>query len=165
MVGREGLEFRVTKYDPAFRNSGGAYSRDDWTSIDDIGRPFSGVILTEAEYRRAEDAYVAAAVAFMREAGVPSLAVAGLENHADAPLPFSDGVILGLDDAAAVVRLVLREELWCRLEGPGAFIHLGYDFYMYIGIPRACPEVEQLARRLGLFVEPFQSPHVEGRRI
>jgi hypothetical protein len=85
------FEFRVTKYDPAHRDARGAYTRDEWTAVSDIGRAFGGVVLTEPEYRRVEDAYVTAAVAFLREAEVPSLAVAGLENHAAVPLPFAEG--------------------------------------------------------------------------
>src|SRR5262245_6416722 len=88
------FEYRVTKYDPAFRDSTGAYVRDEWTSFSDIGRAFSGVVLTEADYQRAEDAYVTAAVAFLREAGVASVTVAGLEHHAEIPLPWGEGAVL-----------------------------------------------------------------------
>ena len=89
--GRRVFEFRVTKYDPVHRDRSGAYTRDEWISVGDIGQAFNGVVLTEVEYQRIEDAYVAAAVAFLREAGVPSLVVAGLENHASIPLPFAEG--------------------------------------------------------------------------
>jgi hypothetical protein len=153
------FELRVTKYDPAHRDRRGAYTRDEWTSVSDIGRPFAGVVLTEAEYARVEDAYATAAVALLREAGVQSLTVAGLENCAADSLPFAEGAQLGLSEVDEVVRRVLREEFWCRLEGAGAFVHLGYDFYMYVGIPRPCPKAEDLARGLGLFVEPFRSPY------
>jgi hypothetical protein len=156
------VEFRVTKYDPAHRNRSGAYTREEWTAVSDIGRSFGGVVLTEAEYQRVEDAYATAAIAFMRDAGVPSLMVAGLENHSGLPLPFGNGTALSLTDAAEIVRRVLREEFWCRLEGAGAFIHLGWDYYMYVGASRPCPGAAALARQLGLFVEPFRSPyHVE----
>ena len=100
--------FRVTKYDPAHRDRCGAYTRDDWISAGDIGRTFAGVVLTEAEYRRVENAYATAAVAFLREAGVPSLAVAGLENHATVPLPFAEGSPLGPGEVDGVVQRVLR---------------------------------------------------------
>jgi hypothetical protein len=163
MGGAAVFEFRVTKYDPVHRDLGGAYTRDDWTSFADVGQEFSGVVLTDAEYRRVEDDYVAAAVAFMQEAGVPSLEVVGLENHAGAPLPFADGSPLGLSEVGEVVRQVLREEFWCRLEGAGAFVHFGWDYYMYVGVPRACPEAAALAGQLGLFVEPIQSPYSEAR--
>jgi hypothetical protein len=157
------FKFRVTKYDPAHRDTGGAYTRDEWTAVSDIGRAFSGVVLTETEYQRVEDAYAAASVAFMQEAGVSSLTVAGLENYTELPLPFSDGSALGLGDAGLVIRRVLREEFWCRLEAASGFIHVGWDYYMYVAVSRACPGAEALARQLGLFVEPFQSPYSEGR--
>jgi hypothetical protein len=155
------FEFRVTKYDPACRDARGTYTRDEWTSVSDIGRAFSGVFLTAGDYQRVEDAYVTVAVAFLREAGVTSLAVDGLENHGDVPLPFTEGVALGLSDAGAVIRRVLREELWCRLKADGGFVHLGYDYSMYVGVQRPCPVAEALARQLGLFVEPFVSPYGE----
>ena len=69
-----------------------------------------------------------------------------------------------MTEIGEVVRRVLREEFWCRLEGAGAFIHVGYDYYMYVGIPQACPSAEALASQLGLFVEPFRSPYGEQRQ-
>jgi hypothetical protein len=153
------FEFRVTKYDPAHRDRRGAYTRDEWISDGDIGRAFGGVVLTEAEYRRVEDAYVTAAVAFLREAGVEMLSVAGLENHAAVPLLFAEGSPLGLVEIGDVVRRMVRGEFWCRLEGAGAFVHVDYDYYMYVGVPVACPGAVALARRLGLFPESFLSPY------
>ncbi|OAI50708.1 hypothetical protein AYO44_05415 [Planctomycetaceae bacterium SCGC AG-212-F19] len=153
------FEYRVTKYDAAHRDAQGAYTREEWTAVSDIGRDFAGVVLTESEYQRVEDAYVAAALAFLREAGIQSLNVAGLENHAGLPLSFSEGAILSLSDAASVIRRVLRKEFWCRLEETGAFVHIGYDYYMYVGVARPCPNAQALARQSGLFVEPFRSPY------
>jgi hypothetical protein len=153
------FEYRVTKYDPANRDAQGAYTREEWTAVSDIGHAFAGVVLTEPEYQRVEDAYVVAALAFLRESGVRSLIIAGLENHAESPLPYSDGAVLSLSEAATVIRQVLREKCWCRLEEAGAFLHIGYDYYMYVGVACPCPNAETLARQLGLFVEPFQSPY------
>lgn len=155
------FEFRVTKYDSAHRDRCGAYTRDEWTSFDDIGRAFGGVVLTEPEYQRVEDAYVTAAVAFFREAGIEALSVAGLENYPGLPLAFADGSSLGLVEVGGVLRRLLREEFWCRLECARAFVHVGYDYYMYIGVPVACPGAIALARQLGLFPESFQSPYRE----
>lgn len=162
----EGLrvfEFRVTKYDPAHRDHRGAYTRDEWIAASDIGQVFAGVVLSEAEYRSVEDAYVTAAVTFLREAGVLSLTVAGLENHAGVHLPFAEGASLGLAQIGEVVRQLLRAEFWCRLESARAFVHVGYDYYMYVGVPVACPGAVALARQLGLFPEPFESPYREQR--
>ncbi len=155
------IELRVTKYDPGLRDGRGAYTRDEWTSASDIGHAFAGVALTEVEYQRVEDAYVAAALAFMREADVSSFVVAGLENSTAAPLSFADGSALGSIEAGAVIRQLLREKYWCRLESRTAFVHVGRDFYMYIGVSRPCPLAEALARQLGLFVERCRSPYRE----
>ena len=157
------FEYRVTKYDPAHRDGRGTYTRDEWTSVSDIGRTFSHGILTETEYQRVEHAYSTTAVAFMREAGVYSLTVAGLENHGAAPLPFSEGSTLGLSEVSDVVPQLLQEEFWCRLEGASAFVHVGYDYYMYVGVPVECLGAVVLAQQLGLFTEPFRSPYRKPR--
>jgi hypothetical protein len=73
-------EYRVTKYNPAFRDQRGAYTKVEWTMFRKIGQTFSGVVLTSAEYERVEDAYIQAALSFLRESGLPSMRVAGLEN-------------------------------------------------------------------------------------
>ena len=155
------LEFRVTKYNPAHRNGQGAYERNEWTAASDIGQAFGGVVLTEPEYQRVEDAYITAAVAFLREAGIEALSVAGLENSAGLPLAIADGSSLRLVEVGEVLRRLLREEFWCRLECARAFVHVGYDYYMYIGVPVACSGAIALARQLGLFPESFQSPYRE----
>jgi hypothetical protein len=152
------FEYRVTKYDPARRDARGAYTGEDWTSFDDIGRTFAGAELTPGDYQRVEDAYVSVALAFLREAGVKALSVEGLEAR-ESPPPVAAGISLSLSEAAQVIRRVLREELWCRLEGQSAFIHFGYDYYMYVGAPRPYPEAETLARRAGLYVEALRSPY------
>lgn len=155
------FEFRVTKYDPGHRDGHGVYTQDEWTSVGDVGKQFAGVLLTESEYRRVEDAYATAAVAFLEEAGLQSLAIAGLENHSDVELPFTEGSELGLVDVGEVVRQMLREKFWCRLEGAEGFVHVGYDYYMYIGVPVVCPKAAALARQLGLFVERVKSPYTK----
>jgi hypothetical protein len=58
-----------------------------------------------------------------------------------------------------VLRALLREEYWCKLESDSAYIHVGYDYYMYVGVPAECREAVAEATRLGLFVEPMQSPY------
>jgi len=158
------FQFRVTKYDPAHRDDRGAHTRDEWTSFNDIGQTIGGVVLIEAEYQRVEDAHVTAALAFLREAGVPSLAVTGLENKVAVPLPFAEGSSLALAQVGDVLRRVMRGEFWCRLEAAEAFVHIGYDYYMYIGVPVACPDAAALARQIGLFVESFRSPYHEQRQ-
>ena len=57
-------QYRVTKYNPAFRDQSGAYTKDEWTFFGQIGRTFSGVPFTFDEYERVEQAYVQTALSF-----------------------------------------------------------------------------------------------------
>jgi len=152
------IEYRITKYDPALRDASGAYTGDDWTSISDIGKSFAGVVLTEAEYLRVEHAYISATLAFLDEAGIPSLTVDELENPANLVLPVAEGSVVNLKQLAEVIRLILREKFWCRLEAAAGFLHFGYDYYLYLGVPHRCPAAERTAAELGLYVEVFDQP-------
>jgi len=58
-----------------------------------------------------------------------------------------------------VIRLVLREKFWCRLEGPAGFLHFGWDYYWYAGVPCLCPASHELAKELRVFVEQSPSPY------
>lgn len=54
---------------------------------------------------------------------------------------------------------VLREQFWCRLEGPSSFVHIGCDCYMYVGVSKPCNRSLELSTKLGLFAEPMSSPY------
>ena len=153
------IEYRVTKYDPSHRNFHGTYTRTEWTSFSDIGRVSNGSTLSEAEYLQVEKCYVVSALEFLYESGVSSLAGRELENQRGEPLNFGEGSNLSLEQLTTVLPRVLREEFWCKFEGPDAFIHIGYDYYMYVGTPAHCPKAQRVANKISLFVELFQSPY------
>ena len=108
-----------------------------------------------------EDTYVSAALAFLKEAGLISLNVEGLENTYGRPIACHEGDVLALEEIGDVMGRVLREEFWCRLQNAAGFVHFGRDYYMYIGVPHPCPIAEVLALNLGLFVEEFHSTYSE----
>ena len=153
------FEFRVTKYDPRFRAADGSYARDEWTSVSDIGRTYGGVLVTREEYERTESSYLAAARAFLEEAAVQVVSIRGLEDPNTRYPQFCDGAAVPVEEIDSLLSLMLREELWCRLEAKDAFVHIGYDYYMYVGVPIPCPFAERRAASLALFVEPFGSPY------
>jgi len=157
-------EYRVSKYNPAFRDQSGAYTKVEWTFFRQIGQTFSGVLLTSDEYERVEEAYIQTALSFLRESGLLSMRVAGLENPRTQPLDFQNDSVLPLDRIGEIIRRILREEFWCRLERSEGFIHFGWDYYMYVGVPHPCPTAEARAAELGLYVEEFASPIRESVR-
>jgi hypothetical protein len=159
-------QYRVTKYDPSLRNGNGAFTKDEWTSHSDIERVFNGVALSEAEYLSVEAAYLFAVEAFLHEAKVEMLQLRGLENNAARKLPkyIQPQAMLTVPQCVEFARIALREVAWGKLVAPGrAYVHFGYDYYMYFGLPSQCLNSISAVQSRGLFVEPFRSPYLRKR--
>jgi hypothetical protein len=150
--------FRVTKYDPSLRDERGMW--DDWTSIRDIGKTFSGRRLTLTDYLDVEAKHLAVLASFIEEARIEVLQALGVENTEDRQ-ELTEGQRLSPVEAIEVVRAMLRMRVWCRLEARDAFyIHVGDDFYLYVGSNEPSERSVDLAKRLGLFVDrDFPSPY------
>jgi hypothetical protein len=153
-------QYRITKYNPQFRDSTGAFLKHEWTSISDIGSSFAGVILKKEDYLAVESAYVESVMEFITEDQITALHAVGVENHGNAISP-NEGQIIPTCDLPEIIRSVLREEFWCRLEVEDRFIHFGYDYYIYIGVHNRCEASIQSAHAKRLFVESFTSPYLE----
>jgi hypothetical protein len=155
-------KYRITKYNPANRTDAGAYLLDDWISYSDIGKAFAGRRLTRKQYLQIENSYLFAIDSFLRESGVKELFVSQLENKWNylCDFPLYDGVSLNLEQINTFSRAALREQVWAKLIFPRrAYVHFGYDYYLYVGVARKCPvSIAQTTER-GLFVESFTSPH------
>jgi hypothetical protein len=169
--------WRISKYDPAFRDQNGIYQRDEWTSASDIGRAFAGETLDLRTYLATEAAYVASVREFMADANLTALRVAWLEpprlvevlrNHGfpDAAdleqlaADFRDGLEVSGARLDQVLRLNLRNVLWCWLEEAGRFVvEAGHEYYLHLGT--AAPSQRAISRthELGLFVEEWSDPH------
>ena len=153
-------EYRITKYDPQYRDDSGVFTKPEWTMFSDIGETIGGHVVSESEYERIESAYINAALHFLNEAGIDSLIVRGLENHGGYPTAMTEGQTLSTRELQTAFREILREKCWCCFERDGmGFVHFGYDYYMYVGVSRTCTNSIRYAEEQGLFVEEFRSPY------
>jgi len=166
--------WRITKYNPAFRDERGSYLKDEWTSVSDVGKSFGGEVLTVEQYCKIENAYVATALRFFKEAGLESLKVTSLEQHNSpgvansslADIPFDPSLVeesmnVSGEALESICRLVLREAIWCRLESEEGFhIHFGFDYYMYVGSPVSSENSGVYGHQQGLFIEAMPSPYL-----
>ncbi len=98
-----------------------------------------------------EDAYVRVLLTIMREQGVHTLAVKGLEKNFyflaksnnfqlytnkihDLYTKVLENDLIDIEEIGNLVRLILRDNLWCKLEYNNKLcIHFGHDYYMYVG--------------------------------
>lgn len=168
--------YRITKYNPQFRDHTGAYRKEDWISFSDIGSTFENKVLSAEDYLNAEEAYIEAISLFMDEFRINTLRVTLLSKHAEPKKndvwyssslletyqSISDNAIIKKHTALNVARLVLREYMWCKLESKEMFVHFGYDYYMYIGSKKKPTHIIPQIEALGLFVEKIdESPYMQ----
>ncbi len=146
-------EYRITKYNPRHRNGLGHYLLDEWTCFSEIGKSVS-----LEEYENVEQAYTESATEFAGLWSTGSATVSGLENHCGNSAP-KDGDEFAVSELGKVLKSVLRNEFWCRFEAPNGFVHIGWDFYMYVGVPAEDREIIARTHERGLFVEEFTSPY------
>lgn len=173
------FSWRITKYNPAYRDEKNRYMNCEWTSISDIGRLFAGKKLSFSDYITVENSYIEAVLTFMISLAITSLTVKNLEKNYNSfkldkePNSYSeemiefynsiqDNAIITKREIQYLCRLVLREHLWCKLETNNTmFVHFGYDYYMYIGSNKRFEGVINTIANTGLFVEEFESPYNE----
>ena len=153
-------QYRLTKYDPKLRDESGAYTGDDWTMFDQIGDSFAGVRLTLPAYLDVEAQHLVAVASFIDESGTTSLTAQGVED-AHGTFRVVEGQQLAGVEAVEAVRQMLRDEGWCRLaDGDRFYVHVGWDYYLYIGSELPCEVSAEQAEKRGLFVDrDFPSPY------
>ena len=150
-------EYRVTKYNPKYRNEDGAYSRSEWTSYCDIGD-----LVSNKQYENVENSYIESALDFIEEQNIENMTITCIENefsYTEAGVTLEVGRKLNKNEIKNVVRSILREKYWAKLENKKSFIHFGYDYYMYIGVPNEPIQAMKRAKAKGLYVEEFTSPY------
>lgn len=169
--------WRVTKYNPKYRDNNGFYTRanQEWYLYSQIGEIYNGTKFTYSEYKKVEDAYVNAILYFMRDTGLNTLQIVGLSKnkklektkHNSQKMiqvikPLKEQSIVNMNDIKYITRWNLRDDslFGCHFQSQDMFIHFGWDYYMYIGSTKECKDAIAKTEALGLFVEPMESPYL-----
>lgn len=168
-------QWRVTNYNPDFRNKNGYYTlTEEWTCPSEIGEIINGKEFTLDEYLQVEAAYVNAVIKFIEESGFNSLRILKLsqwnisEEDKKSPLYESEfeqlvlqeDLMVNKNEIRLICKMVLRNFLDCQLYLIDKFfVHFGWDYYMYIGSYVNCSSAIEFATNNRLFVEQIQSPY------
>lgn len=151
-------QYRVSKYDPRNR-ADGVYTRDEWTGFTDVGRIFNGQKFSMEEYKLAEQRHIEfLCVLAEREHAFP-LTIRGFEAPEQRESAELHGRSVSREELPGLLRSIMREDCWCRLEGRDFFIHFGYEYYMYVGCSFTQEGISQLATEYNLYAEPMISPY------
>ncbi len=154
--------YRITKYNPKFRDETGAYTKEEWTEFSDIGKKFNGEIFTIDEYEHVESAYINTLFAFLEENNITKLKIGKIQNFRN--IEFGGKVlkanqIYNLQDLREIFRLILRDEFWAKFKNKDrSFVDFGGDYYTYIGVPRQSQNAIEFAEKNRLYVEEYPEP-------
>lgn len=169
------MNSRITKYNPKYRDDNGVYIKNEWTSITDIGKSFDNVKLDLKKYLETENAYWNTVATLLKSCNIEKLIITDLEIHKDRikdiPTELQEdseinivksknGNSYSVENIEIILRLALRELLWCKLVGESeTYLHFGYDYYLYFGSDRL-PDLETYVSESIIYVEPFKSPYL-----
>ena len=147
-------EYRVTKYNPDNRNELGHYlDLSEWTEFSDVGKS-----VTLDEYEVIESAYINSALDLITNSKTVGLTIESLEDY-QGSCEYKDEELVPFSKLPGVVRSLLRGEYWCKLVAKEGFIHIGYDYYMYVGSSISDADTISRVINRGLYVENFISPY------
>lgn len=164
------FSYRVTKYDPAFRNEKGWYLKDDWTAYSDINREYNKETLTLDKYLEVENQYMQAIIQFMKCNKVTAFQVTRITRNFDpAEDPNSSQDMINIykniknrsfvseEELKNVCKLILRRYLWCLLRNDKNMeVRFSHDYYMFIVSKSMCKKAISNIEKSGLFVEKYR---------
>lgn len=163
--------FEISKYNPEFKTKDGKYLKNEWTSISDIGKLFDDGILNSENYLEVENNYVESVRLILDELKSDYLKVVGLEKF-DTDLgdetfagysindhnlfnKIKEGSELSIEESLSLLRLIIRERIWCFLVNKNITIRAGYDFYMTVTINKKLECFNIIKNFLNLFIIEF----------
>lgn len=181
--------YRVTKYDPHYRDANGFYTlKDEWYLYEQIGETFEDKVFTYEEYLITENSYVEAIFYIMKFMHIHSLRVispsktypqnfANLGKSKAKKNSFYTPEIIRIAHSVTdemrvfkknidiLARLALRENMGFQLENSAMRVHFGWDYYMYIATKQEFSKKEISAiEKMHLFVEPCTFPYDEDKK-
>ena len=163
--------YRITKYDPRNRNEDGHYLLDEWTCPSDVGDEFNGVTFSKEDYFKIESKYIDAIMNLLDSQSIKNLRVVSLEMNyweqylldpdnkwlledSFQSIELFENKSLNIDEIKIVIKMILRNCIWCRLEIDGQLnVIFGWDYYMYVENSNLSNTVLKSIEENCLFVE------------
>jgi len=127
--------FRISKYNPIYRNLKGEYEIDEWTSFSDVGKSINGSIITISNYINVEKQYINFILCFFRQLNAKKISISELEIYDESLSYYKNINNIDIEELLSFTRNILRENIWCKISYENKVeIHFGYDYYMYVGL-------------------------------
>ena len=137
-------KYRISKY-----NKNRSSYDNDWTDVNQIGKKIGEDFLSVNTFCNMEDKYIQSLLLISHYYLINEFKISSLEKRKDYLYrdfifnydekflfiykSIKNDIYFRLSDVRYIVKLILRNELWCILvNGDNLKIEFGYDFYMYV---------------------------------
>ena len=146
------FNYRISKYDPQFR-SNGIYTRDEWTSVGDVGKYFGGSLFTFEEYLDTENRYIGLIQTILQLLQISHIKITKLEDYRHRCPYANNQTLFDRERILSVIRDCLREQYWCEIKASSLVCTFGYDYYIYIKYPLNFSRIKEISSDYNLYVE------------
>lgn len=173
-------KYRISKYNPQYRDEYGVYKKSEWTSYCDIGKIYDGKKFKVDDYIKSEQKYCDTILNILKSIGANEVIVKDLElnymNDEIEDMLELRGLILSLEDKTIInsirnndkikvnelrpyLKLILREGFWCKLIDAYTLVQVefGYDFYVYIHCKSISDAIINDYAKQGMYIEKIYS--------
>jgi len=168
--------YRITKYNPEYRNEKGYYTANDWTSLSDIGNTYLEKTFTIGEYIEIEKAYCDVIAKILFNNHIDNFNVIEIEKYnslwkvkrllrrykiylseeeCSIIKKIENNTAINCKDAITCIKLMLRGCFWAMLESPEPVMRLsvGQDYYVYMSCEEIPPYIINISAINGIYIE------------
>lgn len=123
------FSYRITKYHKYSNEDKKILctSPEEWTSFSDVGKG----IVSLNEYTKIESEYICLILKICKLHKIKSLKIKELDNFNNLKQYSNNQKITNEEDLIKLLKLILREKIWCKLCSRNCEFHFGYDYYLY----------------------------------
>ena len=171
------MKYRISKYDPQYRDSNDVYTKEEWTDFSDIGKVFENKEFLYSEYRMVELKLILVIVNILIEKNINLLVIDSVERRAKFRvtilhvlkkaslkekvyfnlMKYKKGHIISIAEMFLFCQLILRNCIWCSFKGISQLdtvvIECGWDYYVHIDCDTISNETIEYANRMGIYIE------------
>lgn len=123
------FSYRITKYHKYSNEDKKILctSPEEWTSFSDVGKG----LVSLNEYTKIESEYICLILKICKLHKIKSLKIKELDNFNHLKQYSNNQKITNEEDLIKLLKLILREKIWCKLCSRNCEFHFGYDYYLY----------------------------------
>jgi len=160
------MDYRISHYNELNRKS-------QWISVSDVVKE-NNFEETFDLYKNTEDKYINIFEKLLKGNAVEKMKIYELENYANNKKGISkklfdktylkkleNGNEYFIKDILEIIRLCLREIIWCKIVWENIYIHIGYDYYTYSGGLEINEIFIEQELQKGITIEEYRSPYLE----